>query len=221
MKEKESDFLTHTQRVGFVSAVFPLTSILLIAAVAVTATNKWACIGVWFLFLSIGIGFLKLGIHFDQQRFFKISSALLNSFNLFLICWFAGPNSPGFLIGITFIGANVLSSTHRGDLLVTLVIALGMISWGSYLTGKKPTEIFMILMVLICVIIILFRLLQFTLFQGREILSANKKIELQKEIIEEKNKELLSSIRYARRIQTSLLPTDRYIGKCIARLKLC
>jgi tetratricopeptide (TPR) repeat protein len=37
--------------------------------------------------------------------------------------------------------------------------------------------------------------------------------------IEEKNKEILDSIRYAKRIQESLLPTDKYIEKNLERLK--
>ncbi len=45
--------------------------------------------------------------------------------------------------------------------------------------------------------------------------------ELQKqhEVIEEKNKEILDSIRYARRIQSSLLPTEKYIKARLERLK--
>jgi hypothetical protein len=44
-------------------------------------------------------------------------------------------------------------------------------------------------------------------------------IEKLKEEIEEKNKDLLDSMRYAKRIQTSLLPTDIYISKTLFRLK--
>ena len=42
---------------------------------------------------------------------------------------------------------------------------------------------------------------------------------LQKEIIEEKNKDITASITYAKRIQQSLLPTDRYIEKNMNRLR--
>jgi tetratricopeptide (TPR) repeat protein len=41
----------------------------------------------------------------------------------------------------------------------------------------------------------------------------------QKEIIEEKQKDILDSIRYAKRIQKSLLPPDKFIDKTIKRLK--
>ncbi len=48
-----------------------------------------------------------------------------------------------------------------------------------------------------------------------------KNIELAKanEIIEQKNKDITDSINYAKRIQISLLPTDKYIEKTIDRLK--
>jgi hypothetical protein len=43
-------------------------------------------------------------------------------------------------------------------------------------------------------------------------------IEQQKHLVEEKQKEILDSIHYARRIQTALLPTDKYIEKSLKRL---
>lgn len=44
-------------------------------------------------------------------------------------------------------------------------------------------------------------------------------IEEQKEIVEEKQREVMDSIHYARRIQQSLLPTEKYIEKNLQRLK--
>ncbi|MFL5764219.1 MAG: tetratricopeptide repeat protein [Bacteroidia bacterium] len=44
-------------------------------------------------------------------------------------------------------------------------------------------------------------------------------IEIQKTLLEEKQKEILDSIRYAKRIQNSLMPTEKYIDKNIKRLK--
>jgi len=42
---------------------------------------------------------------------------------------------------------------------------------------------------------------------------AKQTINQQKKIIEEKNKDIIDSIRYARRIQNALLPSDKYIDK--------
>ena len=47
---------------------------------------------------------------------------------------------------------------------------------------------------------------------------ANKIIAIQKALVEEKQKELLDSIHYAKRIQQSLLPTEVYVQKSLTRL---
>ena len=59
----------------------------------------------------------------------------------------------------------------------------------------------------------------FFIFFKNENLSFQKKVLQQKEIIEEKNKDITASITYAKRIQQSLLPTEKYIDKNIKRLK--
>ncbi|MFL5764674.1 MAG: 7TM diverse intracellular signaling domain-containing protein [Bacteroidia bacterium] len=56
------------------------------------------------------------------------------------------------------------------------------------------------------------RLQQMTEIQRRE-------IELKKEAIEEQNKNITASINYARRIQMSLLPTEKYIEKTLNKLR--
>lgn len=45
------------------------------------------------------------------------------------------------------------------------------------------------------------------------------KIELQHQALEEKQKEIIDSITYAKRIQNSLMPTEKYIDGSIKRLK--
>jgi len=63
--------------------------------------------------------------------------------------------------------------------------------------------------------------LGFALFAWRSFLQkrkANLEISLQKELIEEKQKEILDSIYYARRIQRSLMPHEKYIQKNLKRL---
>jgi len=51
------------------------------------------------------------------------------------------------------------------------------------------------------------------------ILSRKKETEEQKHLVEEKQKEILDSIHYAKRIQSALLANDKYIDKNIKRLK--
>lgn len=55
--------------------------------------------------------------------------------------------------------------------------------------------------------------------QKQEVELKNSIIEHQKAIVEEKQKEILDSIHYAKRIQTSLLPNEKYITRVLGRLK--
>jgi len=54
---------------------------------------------------------------------------------------------------------------------------------------------------------------------NREILDSKEKIEIQKDMIEEKQKSIIESIYYAKRIQESLLPSKKYIGKKLKDLQ--
>jgi tetratricopeptide (TPR) repeat protein len=53
---------------------------------------------------------------------------------------------------------------------------------------------------------------------NRIIVQQKKEVEKQKQAVEEKQKDILDSIHYARRIQRSLLPTERYIHKKLSEL---
>jgi hypothetical protein len=47
---------------------------------------------------------------------------------------------------------------------------------------------------------------------------ANEIIAAQKHLVDEKQKEILDSIHYAKRIQTALMPSEKYIDKCLKQL---
>ncbi len=49
---------------------------------------------------------------------------------------------------------------------------------------------------------------------------ARQTITKQKQLIDEKNKDMTDSIKYARHIQNSLLPTDKYINRVLSKKKL-
>ena len=52
-----------------------------------------------------------------------------------------------------------------------------------------------------------------------ELSEKNKIIEMQKETVEEKQREILDSIKYARRIQKAMLPHEKYINKNLNRIR--
>lgn len=62
-------------------------------------------------------------------------------------------------------------------------------------------------------------LLGIALYNFRQKQKANAELEQQKNIVEEKQKEIIDSIQYAQRIQRSLLPSEKAIEKLVNRLR--
>jgi len=90
---------------------------------------------------------------------------------------------------------------------------------------KKRSAIYISVTVVGLIITLVIALIIFRNFKlmkkAHGIISAQKnQIEKQKELVEEKQKEILDSIKYARRIQSSLLPSDKYVEKHLKKLKV-
>ena len=76
-----------------------------------------------------------------------------------------------------------------------------------------------IVLLLVSFVLLLVLIFAGFIFRALRVTRRQKRmIEDQKKMVEEKQKEILDSIHYARRIQTALLPTDRYIDKTLKRL---
>ena len=72
---------------------------------------------------------------------------------------------------------------------------------------------------LIAIVAFFVALITVVVFRSLQIARKQKQIiESQKELVEEKQREIMDSIYYARRIQRSLLPTEKYIDKSFKRL---
>lgn len=74
-------------------------------------------------------------------------------------------------------------------------------------------------LLLLVLAIVIFRSLQQNKRQNKIITEQKEAVELQKHLVEEKQKEILDSIRYAKRIQSSLLTNEVTISKTLKRLK--
>ena len=81
-------------------------------------------------------------------------------------------------------------------------------------------------MIAVCIILIavlifsffIYRALKLNKHQTKIISEQKELVEKQKEEVEERQKEILDSIYYARRIQRSLLTSEKYIDKNLKRL---
>ena len=66
--------------------------------------------------------------------------------------------------------------------------------------------------------VVIFRSLRINQHKNKIITEQKALVEKQKHLVEEKQKEILDSIRYAKRIQTALITSERYIEKSLNRL---
>jgi tetratricopeptide (TPR) repeat protein len=82
---------------------------------------------------------------------------------------------------------------------------------------KKRQNIFTLLILLVAIAVAVIAIIV-----SRSLRITRKQkiiIEEQKELVEEQQRAVLDSIRYAKRIQQSLLPTEKYIDKSLERLR--
>lgn len=87
---------------------------------------------------------------------------------------------------------------------------------------KQTTIIFSVVAIVILLIVSAFLLINRNRIKQKaneKLAATNEEIQKQKDIIEEKQKEIIDSIHYSKRIQQSLLPTEKYIEKTFKRLK--
>lgn len=80
---------------------------------------------------------------------------------------------------------------------------------------QKNTVIYSVIFGL--VMVITFSIFLFNKF--RTVRNQNTIIEMQKKLVEDKNKEIIDSINYAKRIQQLMLPTEKYIEKTMNSLR--
>ncbi len=81
--------------------------------------------------------------------------------------------------------------------------------------NEKQKLIISITLVALCIALLLAAFAYKNYLQKRK---ANDEISLQKNVIEEKQKEILDSIHYAKRIQNALLPSEKYIDRNLNKL---
>lgn len=81
---------------------------------------------------------------------------------------------------------------------------------------KRKQSIILLSVAIVLVIVLIFALFMVRAYKVKQ--KANEQILCQKQVIEEKQKEILDSIYYARRIQRSLLPRESYVEKHLRRL---
>ncbi len=199
-----------TELYGFITTTLIAVDICLVSTLTYTSAHLLITFILYTSFPALAIIAMNT-IERIGKRFPFIIFCSISPFMLGYLCYFSGLQSPGWLtafplitITLFLIDSLILKFIFIFSYLTALVISCLMIKM----------EISQLLFILLAIGIygaVFGRCLHY--FQMQQM-----RIEAQKKLIEEKNKEVMDSIRYARRIQTSLLPTEVYIGKSIDRL---
>jgi tetratricopeptide (TPR) repeat protein len=84
-------------------------------------------------------------------------------------------------------------------------------------TEQSKQKIFNVALILVSILTVLSGLMMYSRFKIKSV--SENKLKIQNEIISQKNKDIMDSINYARKIQQSVLPQEKYIEREIKKLK--
>jgi tetratricopeptide (TPR) repeat protein len=82
---------------------------------------------------------------------------------------------------------------------------------------QSKNKIFNIALIVVSILVVISGIMMYSRFKIKA--ESEKKLQLQNHVISQKNKDITDSITYARKIQRSILPSERFIGKEMKRLR--
>lgn len=195
----------------FISKILFSLHIVIIIVVTITSDSKLATFLVNLSIPIVGRGLVFFSLKNNVNLNWLL--CLINGALIFTSCYISGKEAPSWLPGITWLCGMFFLFENRFVRIFWLLYGFVLIGIGSYISGKTGYYILGVEVAFVMFSIILDRTFSFLIIQ-------NKKIYKQKNEIEIKQKEILDSIRYAKRIQQSLLPTEKYIDKKFKDLRM-
>lgn len=136
---------------------------------------------------------------------------------IFFIAWLSGGNSPSFILAYSTTVFITMELQKLAPRIITFIVMLSVVSAGCLLGGMSPLYLLTGIFGLAVFFVIMNLVMYFVMEQAEEIAAAKKEAEEQKVMVEEKQKEILDSIKYARRIQFALLPSDKQVERQIKK----
>lgn len=193
----------------YLPKVLPVLDVVFIIWVAITSPDRWITTPIHIM-LPI-VGFTSIKLFRDKGQFGVYAIGILTSIPIFFLNLWGSPDCPTWLGGIAFLVGGMMMAKNLLDQIV--VISMGLCSTVIPLFINLNSVNF-IITVCLTLCSVWFLIGCFTKFTEMQ----KKLIEEQKRIVEDKQKGIIDSIRYARRIQRSLLPTEKYLDKQLNQL---
>ena len=194
----------------FVTSTLIVVDVCLVTTLTITSLHPLITFILYMSFPVVAIIVMKTMEKINKSYpfiiFCSFSPLLLGA-----LCYYSGLPSPGWLTALPLITITLLLLDSLIVKIIFFLMYITSMTVAYLLIKMNPSELLFIFLGIAIYTAVLERCLNYFHIQ-------QMRIEAQKKLIEEKNKEVIDSIHYAKRIQTSLLPTDKYIEKTITRL---
>jgi accessory gene regulator protein AgrB len=193
----------------YLPKVLPILDVIFIVWIAFNSPRPWVTTPIHMAVPALGLTALLLFKEKGRLGFYLIG--VLSSTPLFFLnCW-SSATCPTWLNEFTFIAGGLLLTAS----LVDRIAVLGFVLFTTIvpmLINNNPTQLIITVVIgELAVWFLLERSVKFIDYQKQQ-------IQKQKHIVEDKQKDILDSIHYAKRIQTALMTNEKYIERKLNEL---
>ncbi len=194
----------------YLAKVLPVIDVVTMVWIAFHSPSPWITT---FIQLALPVfGIICLLVFKPKERLSFYLTGILMSIPLFAInCW-SSETCPTWIHEFPFIVTGLLLTTNFVDRVMVIFFVLFTTILPMYLNNNSSFSIITIVLAEIVVWVLFERSVTFMDLQNQIIAQKNKEVE-------EKNKDIIDSINYAKRIQHSQLPTEKYIDKSLKRIQ--
>ncbi len=188
----------------YLPKVIPILDILFITWVALNSPQPWVTTPIHISMPIVGLLVLHFFKNKGQFGFYMVGIIL--SSPIFILNLWGSQTTPTWLAEFAFLAGGLLLAKSLLNRIVVLAVTLSTTIIPLLLNNNPVRFIITIVVAEIAIWFLLERSFKFMAIQ-------QAKIEKQKELVEEKQKEIIDSIHYAKRIQIALLPSEKYIAR--------
>lgn len=197
----------------YIFSIFPLIDIPFGIICIICSENRIATLCLLPLFPMVAVAALKSSARLNFQPGYIIFS--INGVLFFILAHVSGPASPTWLMLINMtIGSSFMFNKPLIGRIFLMVFAV-MTCVMFYLSGGALMDAVIIFFSLTAFLVLFSRAYAYSAIQQDRINQKNLEIDLQRKELEMKNKDILASISYARRIQYAVLPGEESIYRAI------